>query len=250
LQRVHWRATARTGELQCRVFDPTTLAGASILVDFHKDGYPARGEPFRSDLAVTTACSIAYAVTMLSQQIGLASNGRDAADLYRYQVSVQRGSDEEGGGYETRDAARQEAEAEEESSRLRPVVVETRRGIEQFQQIREALARLEFTDGLTFARLVLEVTPRLPRDATVIAILPGVPIDTSTTLGNLRRQGFAVSAILIGLAEEELLIAHGRLLAEGVRDVRHINSEEELSLLGDQAPASGVNPYKVEVTLA
>ena len=250
LQRVHWRATARTGELQCRVFDPTTLAGASILVDFHKDGYPARGEPFRSDLAVTTACSIAYAVTMLSQQIGLASNGRDAADLYRYQVSVQRGSDEEGGGYETRDAARQEAEAEEESSRLRPVVVETRRGIEQFQQVREALARLEFTDGLTFARLVLEVTPRLPRDATIIAILPGVPIDTSTTLGNLRRQGFAVSAILIGLAEEELLIAHGRLLAEGVRDVRHINRQEELSLLGDQAPASGVNPYKMEVTLA
>ena len=52
LQRVHWRATARTGELQCRVFDPTTLAGASILVDFHQDGYPSRGEPHRSDLHV------------------------------------------------------------------------------------------------------------------------------------------------------------------------------------------------------
>ena len=90
LQRVHWRATARTGELQCRVFDPTTLAGASILVDFHKDGFPSRGEPFRSDLGVTTACSIAYAVTMLNQQIGLASNGRDAADLNRYQVGVQK----------------------------------------------------------------------------------------------------------------------------------------------------------------
>ncbi|MBO0698862.1 MAG: DUF58 domain-containing protein [Zavarzinella sp.] len=250
LQRVHWRATARTGELQCRVFDPTTLAGASILVDFHKDGYPSRGEPFRSDLAVTTACSIAYAVTLLSQQIGLASNGRDAADLYRYQTAIQKGPDEEGGGYETRDAARREAEAEEESSRLRPLVVETRRGIEQFQQVREALARLEFTDGLTFARLILEVTPRLPRDATVIAILPAVSIETSTALGNLRRQGFAVSAILIGLADEDLLVAHGRLLAEGVRDVRHVNNEDELSLLGDQAPASGVNPYKVEVALA
>jgi hypothetical protein len=129
-------------------------------------------------------------------------------------------------------------------------VVETRRGIEQFQQIREALARLEFTDGLSFARLVIEVTPRLPRDATVVAVLPAVSIESATTLGNLRRQGFAVSALLIGLADEELLVAHGRLLAEGVRDVRHVNTEEELGLLGDQAPASGVNPYKLEVTLA
>jgi uncharacterized protein (DUF58 family) len=250
LQRVHWRATARTGELQCRVFDPTTLAGASILVDFHKDGFHSRGEPFRSDLVVTTACSIAYAVTMLNQQIGLASNGRDAADLYRYQVKVQQGSDDEVAGYETRDEARREAEADEESGRLRPVVVETRRGIEQFQQIREALARLEFTDGLSIAGLVIEVTPRLPRDATVIAVLPAVSIETSTSLGNLRRQGFAVSAILIGLDEEEKLIAHGRLLAEAVRDVRYVNSVEELAMLGDQAPPSGVNPYKLEVVLA
>ena len=78
LQRVHWRATARTGELQCRVYDPTSLAGATILVDFFHKGFPSRGEPMRSDLAVTTACSIAYAVTMLNQQIGFASNGRDA----------------------------------------------------------------------------------------------------------------------------------------------------------------------------
>jgi uncharacterized protein (DUF58 family) len=250
LQRVHWRATARTGELQCRVFDPTTLAGATILVDFHKDGYPYRSEHLRSDLTVTTACSIAYAVTMLNQQIGMASNGRDAADVYRYQVRVQRGSDDEVLGYDTRDDARREGEAAEASDRLRPVVVETRRGIEQFQRVREALARLEFTDAMTFAGLVLEVTPRLPRDATVIAVLPSVSIETSTTLGNLRRQGFAVSAILIGLEDEELLIAHGRLLAESVRDVRHVNSEEELGMLGDQAPVTGVNPYKIAVTLA
>ena len=249
LQRVHWRATARTGELQCRVFEPTTLAGASILVDLHKNGYPSRSEPSRSDLVVTTACSLAYAVAMLNQQIGLASNGRDAADLYRFHLQSQHGADDNLAGFETRDAARLEGEADEQSNRLRPIVVETRRGIEQFQQIREALARLEFTDGLSFAQLVLEVTPRLPRDATVIAILPEVSIETSTMLGNLRRQGFAVSAILVGLSDEELLVAHGRLLAERVRDVRHVNNEDELSLLGDQAPASGLNPYKLEVTL-
>jgi hypothetical protein len=29
-----------------------------------------------------------------------------------------------------------------------------------------------------------------------------------------------------------------------------VNTEDELGLLGDQAPASGVNPYKLEVALA
>lgn len=250
LQRVHWRATARTGELQCRVYDPTTLAGASLLIDLHQSGFPSRGEPFRSDLAVTTACSIAYAVAVLNQQIGLFVNARDVADLYRYDVRAQSGPDDAEAGYEDRDAARLQSEADTHSDRLRPIVVATRRGIEQFGRIREALARVELTDGLTFPRLVLEVSPRLPRDATVIAILGAVAIETSASLGNLRRQGFAISVLLIGLSEDDQLIAHGRLLAEGIRDVRHINSEEELALLGDQAPASGVNPYSLSVVLA
>ena len=81
-------------------------------------------------------------------------------------------------------------------------------------------------------------------------VLPGVPVETSTTLGSLKRQGFAISVILIALDTDELLQSHGRLLAEGIRDVRHVGSEAELSLLGDQAPAAGVNPYQLSVTLA
>ena len=40
LNRVHWRATARTGTLHSKVYEPTTLAGATILLDFHPTGYP------------------------------------------------------------------------------------------------------------------------------------------------------------------------------------------------------------------
>ena len=250
LQRVHWRATARTGELMSRIFEPTTLAGATILVDFHSAGYHSRGEPFRSELAVTTAASLAYAVVMLNQQIGLASNGKDAADRIRLNIETQQGEDETAPGFASRDEARAGKEMIEESDRLRPVVVETRRGIEQFQQIREALARLELSDGLTFAQLILEVGPRLPRDATVIAILPRVPVETSTILGSLRRQGFAISAVLIGMEDDERSQAHGRLLAENIRDVRYVNSEESLGMLGQQMGATGPVPYGVDLELA
>ncbi|HSQ57698.1 MAG TPA: DUF58 domain-containing protein [Gemmata sp.] len=247
LQRVHWKVTARTGVLHCRVYEPTSLAGATILIDFHKDGYPSRSEPVRSDLAVTTAASVAYAVSVLNPQLGLASNGRDAADRIREELLREEAKPE---GYETRDAARERFELAEENERLRPVVVDTRRGFDQFQKIRESLARLEFTDAFDFAHLALEMAPRMPRDATIIAILPRVPVESAIALGTLRRQGFAVTAILIGLDEPTKLEAHGRLLAQTIRDIRYVNTEEELSQLSGQVAAEAPATYEVDMPLA
>jgi uncharacterized repeat protein (TIGR01451 family) len=246
LNRIHWRATARTGELHSRIFEPTSLAGATLLVDFHAAGFHARGEPHRSNLAVTAAASIAYAVSVLNQQLGLASNGRDAADRIREESLVKR----DGTEFETRDELRGNYDLADDSDRIRPVIVETRRGIDQFQKIREALARLEISDALSFAQLALEMAPRVPRDATLIAILPRVPVETAIALGSLRRQGFAITAILIGLDESEKLEAHGRLLAQTVRDIRYVNNEAELMNLGGNTANLGAAAYAVDIALA
>jgi uncharacterized protein (DUF58 family) len=250
LQRVHWKVTARTGELHCRVYEPTTLSGATILVDFHAAGYPKRGEPHRSELAVTVAASIAYAVSALNQQVGFASNGRDAADRIRAESLAAEPAGAQVEGHATREEARDRFRLNDDSDRIRPVVVETRRGFDQFQMIREALARLELSDGLTFAQFALEVSARVPRDATVIAVLPQVPVETAIALGTLRRQGFAVSAILVGLNDSDKLVAHGRLLAETVRDIRYVNTEEELAQLGANAAAAGAATYTVDIPLS
>ena len=251
LQRVHWRATARTGELHSRVYEPTSLAGATVLLDFHKAGYPKRGEPTRSDLAVSAACAIAYAVSLLNQQVGLASNGRDAAERVRAEALDDPA--DAGDRYDTRGAARGRFELTGDTARLRPVVVDTRRGFDQFQQIREALGRLELTDGSTFARMLFEVAPRLPKDATVVAVLPAVSVETAVALGMLRRQGYAISAVLVGLADDgtdDRVVAAGRLVAEGVRDVRFVDSERTLPLLGDAAASSAPADYGFQTTLA
>jgi uncharacterized repeat protein (TIGR01451 family) len=220
LNRVHWRATARTGALHCKVYEPSTLSGATILIDFHQSGYHARGEPYRSDLAATAAASLANAVHLLGQQIGLVSNGRDAADRIRTEGWE--------GQPESRQAARRAAAMPEQSDRLRPVMVETRRGADQLQRIREALARLELTDGLSCADLIAEAAPRLPRDATLVAVLPDVPVETAVALGNMRRRGMAVTVVLVILTDDALEKSYGRLLAEGIRDVRHLADEAAL----------------------
>ena len=221
LNRIHWRATARTGQLHSKMYEPSSVAGATILLDFHAAGYTARSEPFRSELAVTAAASLANAVYLLGQQVGLLTNGRDAADRIR----------EEGYRHDfvTRETARATTQMRDRSDRLRPVGVETCRGAEQLTRILETLARVELTDGLTFSQLVTETASRLPRDATVIAILPDVPPETAISLGNLRRRGYAVTAILVMYDDEHRYAeCMGRLLAEGI-DVRRIEDEAGLA---------------------
>ena len=71
----------------------------------------------------------------------------------------------------------------------------------------------------------------IPRDATVIAVLPDVPLATALVLGSLRRRGLAVTVVLIVCDEDRLVRCYGRLLAEGIRDVRHLKDEAGLSEL-------------------
>src|SRR5262249_36228468 len=120
LNRVHWRATARTGQLQSKTYEPTTLSGATILLDFHETGYPAAREPYRSELAVTAAASVATAFFERGQQAGLVSTARDAADRIR-----REGWDVDP---RPRQTARQTGAMRDKSERLEPIIVETRRG--------------------------------------------------------------------------------------------------------------------------
>lgn len=53
LNRIHWRATASTGLLHSKVYEPSTVAGVTLLLDFHEAGYDKRDEPVRSELAIT-----------------------------------------------------------------------------------------------------------------------------------------------------------------------------------------------------
>jgi len=220
LNRVHWRATARTGILHSKVYEPSTVAGATLLVDFHRGSHELRHEPVRSELAVTAAASILHTLYQMGQQIGLVTNGRDAADRVRLEgwASDSR----------TRDVARRAAAMTAQSDRLRPITVPTGRSPEQFQQILETLARLELTDGLTLPQLIQETQSHLPRDATVVAILPRATADDAIALGILRRSGFSVTVLLNIYDDYDFAMAAGPLMAEGI-EVRQLKDREGIA---------------------
>lgn len=219
LNRIHWRATARTGMLHSKVYEPSTVAGATLLLEFHTAAHERRHEPHCSELAVTAAASIANAVYLLDQQIGLVTNGRDAADRIRQEGWAH--------DHRSRAAALASASMLEKSDRLAPLVVPTRRGPEQLTRILESLARIELTDGLSLPALIEETASRIPRDATVIAILPPGSTDSAIALGNLRRRGFAVTVILNLYEDWDYAAAAGPYLAEGV-ETRHLKDESSV----------------------
>lgn len=220
LNRIHWKASARTGVLHCKTFEPSTVVGSTIVLEFHKDNYPLESEPLKSDLAVTTAVSIANAVNVLGQQVGFISNGRDAVDRIQ-----QEGWKTE---FKSRNAAQENLGMKTSSDRLRPIVVPTKRGEMQFMEIRDTLARIELTDGMPFSRFIDETQNRLVRDATVVVVLGSLNEEIAGSLSDLTAQGYAVTAILVRFNKNELAEAMGRLISLGI-ETRRVNTMQDIS---------------------
>ena len=222
LNRVHWQATARTGKLHSKIYEPSTMAGITILLDFHVASHTREHEPFRSEIAITAAASLAHTVFHLGQQTGLVTNGRDAAD--RVQEEGWRGQ------AKSRTQARDAVEMQKKSDRLRPLIVPTRQGDDQFWKIMISLARLELTDGLTFPELITESGPRIPRDASVVAIVSRVDEQIAIALGNMVRMGYGVTC-LINTYESDLFAKYsGPLLSAGIQTL-HLKDEETLATI-------------------
>jgi uncharacterized protein (DUF58 family) len=232
LNRIHWRATARTGEIHSRLFETSRVAGATFLLDFHAQSFQGAGGSVSAELAVVTVASLANAVFLMGQQIGFVSNGRDAADRIR----------EEGwrAEFTTRADAQQRANDPLTNDRFRPVRVETRKGSEKMGQILETLARLEHTDGLEFSEMLATAISQIPRDATVVPVLRQVTPAIAIALGGLVRRGFLVTAVIVAFEKDAIPDWAqppewaGLLLAQGI-DFRLVNSEESVMNLCAEA---------------
>ena len=191
LRRIHWRATARSGRLQVKLYEPTVLEGVLLAVEMGKAAFPAAEETEDPgvELAVTAAASIAEFVLAHGQDVGLISNGGDAADRYP--------SDWTGGSFRRMEDVVQETETRRRMPAFRPVEVEPGRGSWQLDRLRSALARLTLAPGLTLAELLVAEAPRLPRTHVILVVTPDLGPALGGALGTLRRSGFDVGVVWI-----------------------------------------------------
>jgi uncharacterized protein (DUF58 family) len=220
MRSVHWAATARTGQLHSKVYEPSSIIGATLILDLHKDTTPERHEPVRSDLAITTAASIAAMLHDQNEPIGLATNGRDAADRIR-----QEGWS---GDHRIRGEATSAASMRSESDRLRPIILPPSRGPSSLQEIHRNLARLERTDGLTLAELLVECESQLSAETTLLVILQTATDESIGALIGLARRGRSVAAIVNTHDINDYSEIAGPLIAEHIPTHR-LDSQESIA---------------------
>jgi uncharacterized protein (DUF58 family) len=227
LRRIHWRATARSGTLQVKLFEPTVLQGALFAVEMGKGAFP--GAPLETgtdpgvELAVTVTASLAEFVLAGGQSVGLLSNGGDAAERFP--------ADWTGGSFRRYEDAVADTGARRLIPAFRPVEVEPGRGAWQRDRLRSALARLTLAPGLTLPELLVSEAPRLPRSHVLLVVTPDLGLALGGALDGLKRHGFEIAVIWIQAGGPGTVAAS---LLEGI-PVYPVADETDIERLGVQA---------------
>lgn len=218
LNRIHWKASARTGQLFSKIQEPSSVQGGTLILDLHEEAYDVEKRESRMELAITTTASIAYLLQMSGEQVGMLTNALDAAEVARYEVDSQQSM--------SRDEAYAMVVGEGDSMRLSPLQVSTLRSPIQAQRIIENLARVVPSRTLTAEQVILSEFYRLPRDAALLPVVPRVTESLALALGSMKISGFNVTVFLIdNNAEYENAV---KLLGRHDIYVFHIEHERDL----------------------
>ncbi len=163
MKRIHWKNTARTGQLQTKVYEPTTTVDMSIFLDVRTTETQHWGHsmPRIFELAVVVAASIANHALTNGYRTGLYSNGnlRLSPELIRIPPSQNP---------------------------------------DQMHLILESLARITPTEIVPMPGLLSEESRNLPWGSSVV-VISAIPTDTLLgTLISIKKFGRKVALIIIG----------------------------------------------------
>ena len=75
--RIHWRTTARTGDLMVKLFELDPASDIWIVLDLHGDAQAGEGDDGSEEHAVRIAASIARYFLLANRSVGFAAYGRE-----------------------------------------------------------------------------------------------------------------------------------------------------------------------------
>jgi len=162
LKDIHWSATARTGTLQTRIYEPTTAREVAIFLDLDSfERYWEGIDEEQVERLISAAATVARAGLDDGYAVGLYANGAPAEH--------------------------------EQLPRLPPG-----RSPAQLEQIMETLARLTPISITPMARLLRVAGGDLPWGATLLLISAIKPEATSAALRRLRERGRDIAWLYLG----------------------------------------------------
>ncbi len=194
MKSIHWKSTARTGELRTKIYDPVMEAGATVILDFHKASWTTPNYNDRSkdpsEMAIQIACTITRYLWDGGWKVGFFTNGRDPLGLAGLTMTEARATDSLG-------EALSQAKEGRKDDRLAPISIAARRAPEQFHIIRENLGRLTLSDGLRIEEAFLEDLSHVPRDQALIYVTGEVTDEFTEGLARIRNLGYRIMLFIV-----------------------------------------------------
>lgn len=160
LRRVDWKASASTGQLQVKVFEPSIALKTCVILNLHADDYYYRSRIDDAELAIVVAASISNWIVSNKQMVGLSVNGRDPLTV-------------DG----------------------RPQSIPPRKGKRHLMRLLETLARVESTNRPELISLIQHQRYQLEWGTTLIVVTGKAGQELINELYQARRSG--QNAILI-----------------------------------------------------
>ncbi|HYF75597.1 MAG TPA: DUF58 domain-containing protein [Symbiobacteriaceae bacterium] len=163
LKRIHWNATARTGELMVKQFRHAMLLPSCILLNLNRSDYDGRGFWGESELAISAAASLGHHLVEQKQQMGLVVTGVDP-DV-------------------------------DEQARL--IKLPLRQGRGAVVEMLEVLARVQAAvEPIPFARTVVEEAQHLPWGTLLCIITPRETPEVAAACARIARSGQQVMLLV------------------------------------------------------
>jgi len=200
MRRIHWAATARTGQLASRQYRHAVLLPACVCLNLNREDYDHFAT--QAELAVTAAASLAHYLVERRQQVALLATGVDPDAAGADAAARAAVPAEEAAGPAGAETASARPEAQS-------VFLPLRQGDMAVGAILEVLARIEGASGQDFARAVAEHARLLPRGTLLCLVTPRETPALAALCARLPREGRPVL----------LFVLDG---ASGARDGYHV----------------------------
>jgi uncharacterized protein (DUF58 family) len=201
LRRIDWKASASSGRLQVKLFEPSIALETFVVLNLNAEDYYYRTRIDSIELAIVIAASVANWIIGKKQMVGLMVNGRDPLA-------------EDG----------------------RPQIISPHKGKHHMMRLLESLARVEMVDQLAFVPLLQQQRFRLTWGTTLIVITGGLKDELLDELYQARRNGQNPIVIVAGTDPAEKAVYRRATILE--IPVYNIPAERDLRIWIQEARQS------------
>lgn len=163
LRRIDWKATATTGRLQTKLFEPSISLETMLFLNLNAEDYPMRSRYDASELSIVVAASLANWIVSQRQAVGLITNAVDPLAIDSQAIPLQ-----------------------------------VRKGRAHLMRILELLARVRMLETSSFAALINQQRVHLNWGTTLIVITSNAGKPLFDELLQARHAGLIPVLILCG----------------------------------------------------